>query len=174
MKNSLLNRLFGLCFFLLSSAVFAQDVSSTDLSKIRVDELSDAQISMYWQRAQDEGYTLGQLETIAKAQGMPSSEISKLRSRINNLGVKKAPKEDILNDTVVSSELLDFGLSPVEKPEIPMVSNPIYGMDFFQNPNISFTPNLNVATPDSYQLGPGDEILTMFGASEALCGEDFF
>ena len=45
--------------------------------------------------------------------------------------------------------------------------NVLYGYDFFNNPNISFTPNLNLATPTTYQIGPGDELLIdVWGAAE--------
>ena len=43
----------------------------------------------------------------------------------------------------------------------------IFGMSFFKNPKISFTPNLNMPTPENYQVGPGDELLVeVWGATE--------
>lgn len=46
---------------------------------------------------------------------------------------------------------------------------PIFGHDVFgRNTTVSFEPNENVATPDSYVLGPGDEIvIEIWGISEA-------
>ncbi len=38
-------------------------------------------------------------------------------------------------------------------------STMIYGHNIFRNPALSFEPNLNAATPDTYVLGPGDEIV---------------
>jgi len=39
-----------------------------------------------------------------------------------------------------------------------------FGYDIFQNPPSTFEPTLNVATPESYQLGPGDELtVTVWG-----------
>ena len=39
-----------------------------------------------------------------------------------------------------------------------------FGYDIFQNPPTTFEPALNVATPESYQLGPGDEVvITVWG-----------
>ena len=44
---------------------------------------------------------------------------------------------------------------------------PIYGSNFFNNKDISPAPQLNIATPASYELGPGDEIqISIWGASE--------
>ena len=39
-----------------------------------------------------------------------------------------------------------------------------FGYEIFQNPSSTYQPTLNVPTPESYQLGPGDEItITVWG-----------
>lgn len=48
----------------------------------------------------------------------------------------------------------------------------IFGRDMFTNPNLSFEPNSNIATPASYRLGPGDEvIIDIWGTSENTISE---
>ena len=43
----------------------------------------------------------------------------------------------------------------------------VYGHSVFRNQSLSFEPNENVATPQNYRLGPGDEIvIDIWGASE--------
>lgn len=43
----------------------------------------------------------------------------------------------------------------------------IYGHTVFTSPNLSFEPNVNLATPQDYRLGPGDEvIIDIWGNSE--------
>ncbi len=43
----------------------------------------------------------------------------------------------------------------------------IYGHDLFDSKDITFEPNANLATPQNYRLGPGDEvIIDIWGASE--------
>ena len=43
----------------------------------------------------------------------------------------------------------------------------IFGHNIFTNENLTFEPNVNVATPVNYRLGPGDEvIIDVWGASE--------
>lgn len=43
----------------------------------------------------------------------------------------------------------------------------IYGMDIFQTGRLSFEPNQNLATPEDYVLGPGDElVIDIWGANE--------
>jgi protein involved in polysaccharide export with SLBB domain len=44
----------------------------------------------------------------------------------------------------------------------------IFGHDIFQNEKLTFEPNMNIATPASYVLGPGDEILIdIYGTSQS-------
>ena len=43
----------------------------------------------------------------------------------------------------------------------------IFGFAIFKNKKLSFEPNLNIATPQNYVLGPGDEIIIdIWGASQ--------
>lgn len=43
----------------------------------------------------------------------------------------------------------------------------VFGRDIFNNKLLTFEPQLNIATPDNYILGPGDEvIIDIWGASE--------
>ena len=43
----------------------------------------------------------------------------------------------------------------------------IFGLDIFDGENLTFEPNENLATPETYQLGPGDQLLIeIFGYSE--------
>ena len=45
--------------------------------------------------------------------------------------------------------------------------NKIYGHDLFDSKQLTFEPNANMATPQNYRLGPGDEvIIDIWGASE--------
>ena len=47
------------------------------------------------------------------------------------------------------------------------LSDSIYGHSLFTNPDLTFEPSLNIATPTNYRLGPGDEvIINIWGASE--------
>ena len=44
----------------------------------------------------------------------------------------------------------------------------IFGRDIFQQKNLTFAPNQNIATPDNYKLGPGDEVIVdIWGASQS-------
>lgn len=43
----------------------------------------------------------------------------------------------------------------------------VFGRDIFNNKDLSFEPNMNIATPQNYRLGPGDAvIIDIYGASQ--------
>ena len=45
--------------------------------------------------------------------------------------------------------------------------NKVFGRDIFNNKELSFEPNMNIATPQNYRLGPGDAvIIDIYGASQ--------
>ena len=44
----------------------------------------------------------------------------------------------------------------------------IFGHDIFNNEYLSFEPNMNIATPSNYRLGPGDAVIVdIYGASQS-------
>lgn len=166
MKYCTLLLLLVLTFF-SPKLTFSQSIEN-QLSSINVDDLSDAQVLSYWNKAKEQGYTLDQLEMLAKAKGMSSIQVSKLKRRIEALRYTKLSTNDNNTENKGDTQISDlekFGLQgklPTEAKK-----DALFGYDFFSNPNISFTPNLNLATPTTYQLGPGDEILIdIFGASQ--------
>ncbi len=43
----------------------------------------------------------------------------------------------------------------------------IFGHDLFNNKQLTFEPNMNIATPETYRLGPGDAVyIDIYGASQ--------
>lgn len=45
-------------------------------------------------------------------------------------------------------------------------ANQVFGRNIFNNPRLTFAPNMNIATPQNYVLGPGDVLVVdVYGAS---------
>ncbi|KAA6314855.1 hypothetical protein EZS27_034597, partial [termite gut metagenome] len=56
---------------------------------------------------------------------------------------------------------------PIARPSLPTPTKNIFGHDIFTTQSLSFEPNSNLATPDNYILGTGDEvIINVWGDSE--------
>ena len=146
--------------------------ASKENSIPELEAMSDDELLSYWEQAQSQGYNLSQLKTLARAQGASASDIAKFEKRIKSL-VSGEEKEE--TDFVEKSLTSIFGITDANKGSIEENSNkksyilPIFGMDFFASKpqNSGTTPQLNIATPASYQLGPGDEItISVWGGSE--------
>lgn len=58
-------------------------------------------------------------------------------------------------------------ISTIQVKKSPEPARTIFGHNIFATKGLSFEPNMNLATPDNYILGPGDEvIIDVWGASE--------
>lgn len=53
------------------------------------------------------------------------------------------------------------------KEELDKNKKRVFGRDIFNNKELSFEPNMNIATPQNYRLGPGDAVfIDIYGASQ--------
>lgn len=70
------------------------------------------------------------------------------------------------------SELADFmpdSLTMFDREMEMLYKNQrrVFGRDIFNNKNLSFEPNMNIATPQNYVLGPGDQVFVdIYGVSQ--------
>ena len=159
-----------LTLLLIPSILFCQDIS--DLQNKKLNDLNDSELLSYWTDAQKNGYDLDQIKILARAQGISETEIQEFENRIKDITSEMKQDDD---DQVFDEESLTsiFGKKVENKKEVSEEDNfkisnlPIFGSNFFNNENINSAPQLNIATPSSYELGPGDEILvSIWGASE--------
>ncbi|MBM3426674.1 MAG: capsule biosynthesis protein, partial [Bacteroidetes bacterium] len=163
-----------LCLWAITpTALYAQ--STTDITSIRVDQLSDDQIEELVKRAQDAGLSSTDFLMMAQMRGMPSGEVEKLRSRIEGLSVgssksrstnvsKRSAREQIdLND--ITQGLMEAQeLMETEEADTLLFGSKLF---FQKNRKLSFEPSLNQATPKNYILGPGDLLyVDIYGQSE--------
>ena len=156
---------------LLPSIVFSQEIN--DLKNIKsLDQMSDKDLIEYWDQAQKRGYSLDQIKILARAQGASESDILEFENRIKK--IKPNEKTDTADLDETQNEISSiFGLK-IEKDESGQEDEVsvftdlgIFGSSFFNNPNINSSPQLNIATPGSYELGPGDELtISIWGAAE--------
>ena len=155
-----------LCVF-CSSIIHGQDVSQ--LKNIEISTLSDDQIASYWDAIQKKGYSLEQVEVLGKAQGISATKIDEFKTRVNSLSSIKAVESKILkvNDDDDESFNDSFGIKEGEMDDKDQKETLLFGYDFFNNSKVTFTPSVNLAVPDNYQIGPGDELMIdLWGASE--------
>jgi len=76
-----------LFFILLIPAVlFSQDINDIkkEINVKTLSEMSDKEINDYWMQAQERGYSLDQIKTLARAQGASESDLAEFERRIKN------------------------------------------------------------------------------------------
>ena len=144
--------------------------SGYDLSSFNADQLSDADLNTIKSKLQSRGISYDQAEQMAVSKGMPPAQAQKLKARLMGLpGTKVETGSGIAGaDTVTSGSRAGEGNSYLSYQK-PKGSSDVFGSSFFNTPSLSFEPNLRIATPVNYILGPDDELLiTVSGYQEAL------
>lgn len=177
----MLKRITTLLFVALITISAQAQNFGIDFENIRVDDLSNQQVMQLYERMQDRGLTISEVESLALARGMNPSEVSKLRSRINSVrssmsGLNKDSEasnqgrlrsgntsQNLTNRTQgIKPDTLDVLLDSTQKD-----TSDVFGSDIFSSQSITFEPSLNIPTPKNYTLGPGDELfIDIWGASE--------
>ena len=153
----------------------AQDlIKSKDLSTVRVDYISDDDLAKINAQLKSNNTTIDQVESMVLSKGMSQAEFDKLRVRLREYEKKISKdfdkvkdKEDKLKKNEKDSE---FGRKQ-EKIKNDKVKDSlnalIFGSELFDNPILNFEPDLKLATPMNYVLGPGDELqVSVYGVQE--------
>jgi protein involved in polysaccharide export with SLBB domain len=169
-----------LCCFaiLLSRPTFAQTIPS-NLSTANVNELSDSQIKQIMQQAQTNGLTDAQLIQSLQARGLSPEQSKILQARID--GIKKANgttndkslKTQSSEDKLLQNRKLNYtpdadSLIDTQRTQkiATMFQPKIFGAEMFKNKNLKFEPNLKIATPVNYIVGPEDQLnISVYGNS---------
>lgn len=121
-----------------------------------------------------ERYGRGQLSgasLVASEQPENQPRVRSVGQAVNRVGtdVNDGSPQALLDE---SGFLFSDSLDVLKNIEIPTTVSNIYGHDIFSGRGQSFTPNVNLATPPNYRLGPGDEvIIDIWGASQTTVRE---
>lgn len=90
-----------------------------------------------------------------------SSEVQKAISDTQILKNQQQRKESTVSDVKKKAELTP---EEIKKAEIERT---LFGYNIFHNTDVSFEPNLNMATPKNYVVGPKDELeLQVYGIAQ--------
>lgn len=150
---------------LMPVCINAQDIlRSKDLSTINVDGLSQDDLIKISEQLRGNGMTIDQVESMAVSKGMSLEDFNKLKVRLNTLENTGGGK------TKENNNKTEFGRGQEKITNIKIkdsVNSLIFGSELFDNPNLNFEPDLKLATPMNYILGPGDELqVSVYGIQE--------
>lgn len=130
-------------------------------------QMTDDQIVEYVKNQNSKGVSQQQIAADLIKRGVTQQQFQRLKSRYESSNsLSSETSTDEINRSRVSN---GESKSEEEMAEYEKSADTIkiFGHDIFRSKNLSFEPNMNVATPASYVLGPGDEvILDIYGLSQ--------
>ncbi|SHK29891.1 SLBB domain-containing protein [Xylanibacter ruminicola] len=179
MKKILLSML---CVF-ASVAMWGQSISDQELVKyaleLRKSGVSNADMM---KQLMERGATVEQLQRLRQQYSKQITERgldnavdnsidnAKERMRVNNeVKSDKTGKTGRADQTGLTTQQSgDMSLFPdVDEQDLKSKGKKVFGRDIFNSKNLSFEPQMNIATPQNYVLGPGDQlIIDIYGASQ--------
>ena len=164
---------------------FAQMSDTQVMQYVQREMKSGASQSQIATRLMQRGVTMQQLqrvrsqyETLNGGRSTRSSGsstdvlVQDSRLRDTNGAVRTDSAGNALNTQDVKATSSTIDLSARAKVYVDPSDNTIhgkqvYGRDIFNKDKLSFEPNMNIATPASYVVGPGDKVFVdVYGASE--------
>jgi protein involved in polysaccharide export with SLBB domain len=148
-----------------TQVAMAQLPTIPQISSINIDALSDAQFQAYVQQAQLSGLSESELEAKAKERGLSASQIMQIKARMASLNGGNSMGDKKSNNATYESRKPINTRNEFKREEKGGLK--IFGSEFFTNANLTFEPNMRIATPSNYVLGVDDELsIDIFGFSE--------
>jgi protein involved in polysaccharide export with SLBB domain len=161
--------LVALTFLLVATTASAQDLfKGNNLANVKVDQLTDADIAKLKTQLTSQGITIDQAEPMAIAKGMSAAEFAKLKARVagaaNNATTKTTKTQEArTNNPVDTADTENY----TQKQPKPLINPLIFGSELYTSVAPSFEPNMSLATPLNYVLGPNDQIaVSVYGVQE--------
>ena len=148
-------------FVLVATTVQAQNESNA-----RISQFSDQQILQLWQQVSAGTSSESDAMKLLVKKGLKPAEVLQFKKRL--IGLQSSKRSQFSTNNLIK-DTANFMRDSTWVLEVPEVKKPSsrYGYDFFSNPNISFEPNLRIATPKNYVLGSDDQLsITLTGLNE--------
>jgi len=127
---------------------------------------SSSQAVDFYNQAKSSGMSDMDIEKAALQKGYTLDQISAMRKRLqpaNKDNQIKDPNRDELDETRNRDDLEDEANNQKDSTGLRRMQgrlqNRTFGSDFFSSSSNTFEPNLRIATPRNYVLGPEDELV---------------
>lgn len=156
-------RVFLLIFFVVSAlGTFAQ--------------MSDEQVVNLLQNARKQGMGQQEMLLMLNQKGVTRDQLLRIKANYSQTYSGQEAEEPVINRMRVKEDVKDGKRQSQKATEemmwldslsIPQAQRThevkreqrVFGRDIFNNSLLTFEPNLNIATPENYILGPGDEVI---------------
>ena len=162
--------LFIFLSIVLCVPVFSQGLTDAQvLQKAIAEKKSGASETEIATRLLKSGATMEQIQRIRSQYARQITQHgldNTVDNAIANAKDRMRTNNEVADNEIVTHEGTDAP-TIVEEQTAPGGKR-VFGRDIFNNKNLSFEPQMNIATPQNYVLGPGDQlILDIYGASQS-------
>ena len=139
--------------------------------------MSDAQLIQIAAQERKAGTPESEIAVKLLQKGATMDQIKRLRSQYADQ-LKKSGMGGTADNAInsaeqrmrVNNEVHDNDLDTHERADAPVYEQPVaatpqttgrrvFGRDIFNNKSLTFEPQMNIATPQNYVLGPGDQVI---------------
>lgn len=141
-------------------------------------QMTDEQVVNLLQEARQQNKSQQEMLLMLKEKGVSEAQLLRIKNNYSQSLDANADKTTVMGDRMrtyteaekrkrlqgeetvnkPSNWLDSLTLNPA-KPITPKQKNIVFGREIFNNELLTFEPNLNMATPGEYVLGPGDEVI---------------
>ena len=128
-------------------------------------QMTDDQVIEYAKAQTEAGKDQKSIAMELLNKGVTQDQLARIRNNVQR-------KQNTQNTTTGKETVDNMRVNNAEEVELDFdipedATRKIFGHDIFRSKNLSFEPNMNIATPSTYTLGPGDEVvLDIYGASQ--------
>lgn len=161
--------------------------------------MTDSQVAQFIQREMKAGTNQSQIVTKLVQRGVKVDQIRRVKAQYEKQqrqtatdvttgasNDKVARLRQSPNATLTSREILSLdsiGTAPLSEMDralavqdsldiVQQNTKKVFGRDIFNNRALTFEPAMNIATPQNYLVGPGDQIIVdVYGASQRTVSE---
>lgn len=148
-----------------ATLVSAQQKTMTT-GQMNINQLSDQQIIQIWQQAQKSGMSESEAISSLVKQGLAPNDVSAFKRRLILVQTASKTKYTLQNTIRDTADFMKDSSWVIVVPQVKKQSI-YYGYDFFSNPSVRFEPNLRIATPKNYIVGPDDVLsIALTGLNE--------
>ena len=150
---------------LLAFGLLIQGLTAQAQPALNPDLLSDQQLIQLFSVGTEKNMTLSQLEIRAQELGFTPAQLPALKKRLEQLRQSKG-NNSLTQETADTRRFTEK--TPRKVPAKDSTGSlPIFGASLFEQELLSFEPNLNIATPQNYLIGAGDQLVVdVFGVSD--------
>lgn len=173
-----MRRLTLFLMLLLSTVAFAQMSDQQVIQFIQAESKAGTSQAQIVTKLVQKGVSMEQIRRLQKqyasqiskagATGKVNAAVSEASSRLRNKNEKsnKGGQITFQQEMTDDEQMPSSDVQRMDETRVPD-SLKVFGHDIFNNKLLSFEPNMNIATPQNYVLGPGDQVIVdVYGASQ--------